>query len=160
MRWVIVSSRIFLDWTRSSLHTFQFTQRRKESYQKIWFCPRCKVQVDRSRMSNSGIYLEEITISYWSSNFYQTVDLKQKLKLKLQRVYVFFKQSATGNRLHAVRNCNFIFWTFIRNFSKQGTIQSQSTLLNVLFWLECKEKNLKDTGCSFKLNRLNENEYM
>ena len=67
------------------------------------------MQVDRSRMSNSGIYLEEITISYWSSNFYQTVDLKQKLKLKLQIVYVFFKQSATGNRLHAVRNCNFIF---------------------------------------------------
>lgn len=55
------------------------------------------MQVDRSRMSNSGIYLEEIIISYWLSNFYQTVGLKLKQRLlKLQKVYVFFKQSATA----------------------------------------------------------------
>lgn len=118
--WCYLSSRPFLDWTRSSLHTLQFTQRRRESYQKISFCPRCKVQVDRSRMSNSGIYLEEIIISYWLSNFYLTVGLKLKQRLlKLQKVYVFLNNLllqetllATDNRVHAVRLCNFIFWSF------------------------------------------------
>lgn len=75
------------------------------------------MQVDRSRMSNSGIYLEEIIISYWLSNFYQTVGLKLKQRLlKLQKVYVFLNNLllqetllATDNRVHVVRLCNFIF---------------------------------------------------
>lgn len=75
------------------------------------------MQVDRSRMSNSGIYLEEIIISYWLSNFYLTVGLKLKQRLlKLQKVYVFLNNLllqetllATDNRVHVVRLCNFIF---------------------------------------------------